>query len=56
MSITTIKKILDAHGVPYFEKDGSIYADSMISGTTKFEQAENVTTWTRYKLYTWLGY
>lgn len=56
MTIKEIKNTLDLHGAPYYEKDGNIYADSMISGTTRFEYVENVTTWTRYQLYTWLGY
>ena len=56
MTIKTIKQILDAHGVPHYEKDGSIYADSMIAGTDVFEHVENVTKWSREKLFSWLGY
>lgn len=56
MKPDTIKSILDAHGIPYYEENGNIFADSMINGTTLFEEVENVTTWTRYQLFTWLGY
>ena len=56
MNPETIKRILNDHGIPYYETNGRIYADSMISGTTRFEIVEDVTTWTRSQLYTWLGY
>jgi hypothetical protein len=52
----TIKQILKDHGVPHYERNGNIYADSMIGGTTLFERVENVTLWTRSELYAWLGY
>lgn len=54
--IETIKKILDINGIPYFEKDGRVYADSMIMYTESFEEVEDVTDWTNWKLLSWLGY
>lgn len=56
MSISTIKKILAEHGVPFYEENGKVFADSMIGGTKRFEQVENVTKWSYSKLMTWLGY
>lgn len=56
MTAEKIIKILKNHGVPYKVEDGQILADSMISGTEQFEKTENVTTWTRAELLTWLGY
>ena len=56
MKIENIKKILKAHGVPYYEENGNVFADSMISGTKTFEEIENVTHWSFYELMTWLGY
>ena len=56
MTIQTIEQILKNHGIPYYKRNGNIYADSMISGTARFEYVENVTTWTRTKLFAWLGY
>ena len=51
-----IKRILDMHSVPNFEKGGRIYADSMISGYTLFQEVEDVTDWTYSELFAWLGY
>lgn len=56
MTIKYIGKILSAHGVPYYIENNQIFVDSMIAFTTKFEQVENVTDWTRQELYNWLGY
>jgi hypothetical protein len=56
MSISTIKKILADHGVPFYEENGKVFADSMISGTKLFEQTENVTKWNYPTLMNWLGY
>ena len=56
MPIEEIARILDAHSVPYFIKDGRIYADSMIAFTALFEEVEDVTDYTRSQLYAWLGY
>lgn len=56
MKIQTIKKILNNHGIPHYEKDGNIYADSMESGTELFENVVNVTTFSRTELFDWLGY
>lgn len=38
MKNSNIKKILDAHSTPNFEKEGRIYADSMLSGSDLFEK------------------
>ena len=56
MTIKEIKKILDNHGVPNYTVGDKIFADSMISTTEKFEVVEDVTKWSRKKLYIWLGY
>ncbi len=56
MTISKIKKILRGHGIPHYEKDGNVFADSMIGGTKLFEQVENVTHWSYAELMTWLGY
>jgi hypothetical protein len=56
MTNATIKQILKNHGVPCYEINGNVYADSMISGTKLFERVENVTLWSRTQLMTWLGY
>jgi hypothetical protein len=56
MTNATIKQILKNHGVPHYELNGNIYADSMITGTALFEIVENVTLWTRSELMQWLGY
>lgn len=56
MTAYEITRILKAHGVRYYVKDGNIYADSMESGTAIFEKVENVTEWNRIKLRNWLGY
>lgn len=56
MTILQIKRILDAHGVPHYEKDGHIYADSMDAAKNLFEEVEDVTNWTKSKLAAWLGY
>jgi hypothetical protein len=56
MTNAQIKQILKDHGAPYYEENGNIFADSMISGTKLFEQTENVTKWSYSKLMTWLGY
>lgn len=50
------RKILNMHGIPYFEKNNNIYADTMEAGTKKFEKCANVTEWSIKKLYEWLGY
>lgn len=55
-NIRTIRRILDAHSIPHYVKDGRIYADSMIAGTEKFECVEDCTDWSRQELFSWLGY
>lgn len=56
MKNSNIKKILDAHSVPNFEKEGRIYADSMLAGSDLFEEVEDLTGWNLEKLRAWLGY
>lgn len=51
-----IKKILDAHSVPNFEKEGRIYADSMLAASDLFENVEDLTDWSMERLRAWLGY
>jgi hypothetical protein len=56
MKTAQIKQILKIHGVPHYERNGNVYADSMIGGTALFEKVVNVTTWSKSKLLKWLGY
>ena len=56
MTTAQIKRILDAHGVDYYERDGRVYADSMEAGARMFERVEDVTEWSAKKLRDWLGY
>lgn len=56
MTNAQIKQILKNHSVPHYELNGNIYADSMIGGTAIFEEVINITTWSREKLFQWLGY
>lgn len=56
MSMNQIKRILDAHSVPYKEQGGRVLADSMEAFTELFEHVEDVTDWTRGRLFGWLGY
>lgn len=56
MKIERIAKILDAHYVPYYVRNGRIFADTMEATTPIFEEAEDVTEYTRDELYAWLGY
>ena len=56
MSIVNSKKILSAHGVPFYESNGRLYVDSMINGAELFEVTEDVTDWSYTHLYSWLGY
>ncbi len=56
MENLAIEKILKAHSVPYYEKNGRIFADSMLAGTEIFEEVEDVTGFSKKKLYEWLGY
>lgn len=53
----TIIKILNLHFIPwYMTRSGRIMVDSMIGGTRVFEVVEDVTDWSRSRLYDWLGY
>jgi hypothetical protein len=56
MTAERIAKILEQHGTPFYEQNGRIYADSMLSGTKLFEEIIDVTEWTRSELLRWLGY
>ena len=56
MEIKQISRILDAHGIPHYEKDGHIYADSMDASKNLFEEVEDVTNCTKSHLAAWLGY
>lgn len=56
METSRIKKVLSAHNVPNFEKEGRIYADSMLSESDLFEYVEDLTGWSMERLRSWLGY
>lgn len=56
MGNVAIGKILKAHSIPYYEKNGRIFADSMLAGTEVFEEMKDLTGISRKKLYEWLGY
>ena len=56
MKNESIRKILENHSVPCYEKDGHIFADAMISGSSLFEEVEDLTGYTKKKIYEWLGY
>lgn len=56
MSIHVIAKILAAHHIPCFVKDGRIYADTMGAFTDVFEETVDLTDYTRAELHDWLGY
>lgn len=51
-----IRKILENHSVPCYENDGHIFADSMIAGSSLFEEVEDITGCTSRQIYEWLGY
>lgn len=56
MAKNYICRVLEMHSVPYFEKDGRIFADSMLADAELFEEVEDVTDWSKSELYCWLGY
>ena len=56
MSVNTITKILDEHGVPYMIQGGRVLADSMLAFTPLFSETVDVTNYTKNQLYSWLGY
>lgn len=56
MTNVEIISILNAHSIPYYIDGNRIYADSMESYTKLFEHVEDVTGWTKIRLYNWLGY
>ena len=51
-----IKEHLDEHGVPCFITRGHIYADTMCANAALFEEVEDLTGYTRARLFAWLGY
>jgi hypothetical protein len=56
MSINTITRILDQHGIPYMIQNNQVLADSMVAFTPLFSETINVTNYTRAQLLEWLGY
>ena len=56
MGNTNIIKLLNAHGVPFYEKDNNIYADSMEAFTPIFEKVINLTGKSKKFILEWLGY
>lgn len=56
MKNEAIRKILDNHSVPCYEKDGHIFADTMIAGYSQFDDVDDLTGYTRKQVYEWLGY
>ncbi len=56
MENNTIIQILKYHSVPCYEKDGHVYADSMINGLGLFEEVVDLTGYSKNKLLYWLGY
>ena len=56
MGNTNIIKLLNAHGVPFYEKDNNIYADSMEAFTPIFEKVINLTGKNKKFILEWLGY
>ena len=56
MTNEIIRKILENHGVPCYEQNGRIFADSMYAHMELFEQVEDLTGYTKQQLLNWLGY
>lgn len=56
MSKKEIINILESHSIPYYIKNNQIYVDSMLVHTKIFEHVENITRWSKKRLYNWLGY
>ena len=56
MTEKQITKILDQHSVPYIIQGGRVLADSMEAFTPLFSKTVDVTNYTRFQLYSWLGY
>ncbi len=53
MSNNDIKRVLDAHSVPYYEHGEHLFADCMNCDNDDYIE---VTSWSKRKLYAWLGY
>ena len=56
MTNEKIATMLRAHGVPYYIREGRIFADSMTSGTARFEIVNELTGCSGGFLLAWLGY
>lgn len=56
MKNETIAKILSAHDIPHYIRNGHIFADSMQSGTAEFEFVDDLTGITKTELFDYLGY
>lgn len=51
-----ILNILKNHNVPCYEDNSRVYADTMISGKSVFEEVDDLTGCTVQELRDWLGY
>lgn len=56
MNNAAISRILDAHNIPHYIKNGRLYADTMECGTQLYERTEELTGISKSDLYLWLGY
>lgn len=56
MSIKTIARILNQHGIQYLIQDGRILADAMEAFKPAFSETVDITDFNRDQLYSWLGY
>ena len=56
MPISKIAHILSLHSVPFFVRNGRIYADTMQAFTALFAEVEDLTDYTPAELRAWLGY
>lgn len=48
--------VLKNHNVPYYERKGRVYADTMISCKSLFEEVDDLTDYTIEQVLEWLGY
>ena len=56
MSNENIIKVLNKHGIPFFEKEGNIFADTMDPFIPMFGEVINLTGKSKKIIYEWLGY
>lgn len=56
LSNKRIARILRAHNVPHYIRNGRIYADTMESFKRRFESVDDLTGYTQDELKNWLGY